>query len=300
MASYGLDQCLDLAEQALSAEGPPAPPGWLVGQGVAMGMLDTVPPRGHQADAHIRRADDGTYVLSVGTAEFGNGTTTVHRQIAADALGTTVEAIRIRQSDTDVVGYDTGAFGSTGTVVAGLAVQRAATALAARIATGEPGALEADGHSDGSPRSVAFNVQAFRVAVDPHSGRLAILRSIHVADAGRVMNPMQCRGQVEGGVAQALGAALHEEVLIDAQGSVSNPSFRNYHIPAFADLPRTEVMFAESNDRNGPFGAKSMSESPFNPVAAALANAIADATGTRLRQPPFKPDRIYRALTEPP
>jgi CO/xanthine dehydrogenase Mo-binding subunit/aerobic-type carbon monoxide dehydrogenase small subunit (CoxS/CutS family) len=298
MASYGLDQCLDLVEQALAAEDPPAPPGWKIGQGLALGMLDTVPPHGHQADAHIRAEPDGTYLLSVGTAEFGNGTTTVHRQIAADVLGTTVEAIRIRQSDTDFVGYDTGAFGSTGTVVAGMAVQRAAMALAARISAGESGPLEASGHSDGTPRSVAFNVHAFRVAVDPQSGRVAILRSVHAADAGRVMNPMQCRGQVDGGVAQALGAAMHEEVVIDAHGAVSNPSLRNYHIPAFADVPRTEVFFAESEDRNGPLGAKSMSESPFNPVAAALANAIADATGARLRQTPLKIDRIYRAMTE--
>jgi CO/xanthine dehydrogenase Mo-binding subunit len=101
---------------------------------------------------------------------------------------------------------------------------------------------------------------------------------------------------VEGGVAQAIGATLHEEVLIDASGQVTNPALRNYHIPAFADLPRTEVFFANTHDRNGPFGAKPMSEAPFNPVAAALANAIADATGVRLRQTPFRTDRVFAAL----
>src|SRR5262249_45958740 len=111
-------------------------------------------------------------------------------------------------------------------------------------------------------------------------------------------NPMQCRGQVEGAVAQALGAALYEEMVIAADGQVANLSFRNYHIPAFADLPRTEVFFADTADRLGPLGAKSMSESPYNPVAAALGNALADATGIRFRALPFRPDRIFQPLVE--
>ncbi len=104
-----------------------------VGTGMAMGMLDTIPPHGHVAEARIRLCPGGDYELSVGTAEFGNGTATVHRQIAAAALATTPERIRLRPSDTQVVDHDTGAFGSTGTVVAGTATQRAAEALAARI-----------------------------------------------------------------------------------------------------------------------------------------------------------------------
>ena len=146
------------------------------------------------------------------------------------------------------------------------------------------------------PRSVAFNVHGFRVAVHPVSGEIRILKSVQAADAGFVINPMQCRGQVEGGVAQALGAALFEEVVIDDGGRVVNPTFRNYHLPAFADVPRTEVLFAETSDTLGPYGAKSMSESPYNPVAAALGNAIRDATGVRYTTLPFKPDRIFELL----
>ena len=97
------------------------------------------------------------------------------------------------------------------------------------------------GHSAGTPRSVAFNVQGFEVAVHRRHGKIRILRSIHVADAGAVVNPMQCRGQVEGGVMQALGAALYERM---AEGRVANPTFRAYHIPAFADAPMTEVHLA--------------------------------------------------------
>ena len=164
----------------------------------------------------------------------------------------------------------------------------------ARLAAETGVAIETDGRATGTPRSVAFNVQAFEVGVHRRSGIIRILRSVHAADAGTVMNPLQCRGQVEGGVAQAIGAALYEEVLIDAQGHVSNAAFRGYHIPAFADVPRTEVHFADTYDSVGPLGAKSMSESPYNPVAAALGNAIRDATGVRPTRTPFKADELYR------
>ena len=119
----------------------------------------------------------------------------------------------------------------------------------------------------GTPRSIAFNVQGFRVAVNKGTGEIKILQSVQAADAGRVANPAQCRGQVEGGVAQSLGATLYEEMVIDDSGLVVNPRFRDYHLPSFADLPRTEVVFA-----------------------------IADATGIRFTQTPFKPDRLFPAL----
>ena len=145
-------------------------------------------------------------------------------------------------------------------------------------------------------RSTSFNVQGFRVAVNCATGALRILRSIHAADAGHVLDHAQCMGQVEGGVAQAIGSALMEQILIDGSGRISNPSFRSYHVPRMADLPRTEVWFAETHDPFGPFGAKSMSESPYNPVAAALANAIHDATGVRFRTTPFRADILQERL----
>jgi len=84
--------------------------------------------------------------------------------------------------------------------------------------------------------------------------------------------------------------------VIDDLGHVVNPKFRDYHLPSFADLPRTEVYFAKTHDSIGPMGAKSMSESPYNPVAPAMGNALAAATGIRFTQVPFKPDRIFPAL----
>ncbi|MFG2819167.1 molybdopterin-dependent oxidoreductase [Kitasatospora sp. NPDC048365] len=337
IASYGLDQCLGVVRTALADDTSAelAPEGWLVGQGFAMSAIACGPPGGHIADAAVKLLEDGTYDIAVGTAEFGNGTTTVHQQITAGALGTTVDRIGIRQSDTDLVGHDTGAFGSAGTVVAGKAVMRAANALAERILTftaeyartprgllrltadavecdgrtvplkevyeaarGQGVELRADGHFGGSPRSVAFNSQWFRIAVDPDSGEIRILRSVHGADAGKVMNPLQCRGQVEGGVAQALGATLFEQVLLDGRGEVTTAAFRRYRLPAYADVPRTEVHFSETSDAIGPLGAKSMSESPFNPVPPAFANALRDATGIRFTEAPFLRDKVWQALDE--
>jgi CO/xanthine dehydrogenase Mo-binding subunit/aerobic-type carbon monoxide dehydrogenase small subunit (CoxS/CutS family) len=335
--SYGLDQCLDLVERAMQAEAPTTglSADWLTGDGIALTMIDTVPPDGHIADATISLREDGGFELTVGTAEFGNGTSTVHRQIAASALQTTVDRIGLRQSDTAHGGHDTGAYGSTGTFVAGRATQAAAENLArelrmfaatatgtspdscvleadfavcgrqrlsfaelVRAATAQGQTLKATGTSEGTPRSVAFNVQGFRVAVNKATGELRILKSVHAADAGRVANPMQCRGQVEGGVAQSLGATLYEEMVIDDGGRVTNPKFRDYHLPSFVDIPRTEVYFADTTDTIGPMGAKSMSESPYNPVAAALGNALADATGIRFTTVPFKPDRLWPLLQE--
>ncbi|WP_037607056.1 molybdopterin-dependent oxidoreductase [Streptacidiphilus rugosus] len=335
IASYGLDQCLQVVRDALADDRSAelAPPGWLVGQGFAMAAIATGPPGGHYADATVSLLDDGSYDIAVGTAEFGNGTTTVHKQITAGALGTTVDRIAVRQSDTDVVRHDTGAFGSAGTVVAGKAVMKAANALAGQIlsfaaeyarvpqsqlrltadavecqgrivtlkelfeaARGQGVELVGTGHWGGSPRSVAFNSQWFRVAVDPDTGEIRILRSVHGADAGKVMNPLQCRGQVEGGVAQALGATLFERVLVDERGEVTTAAFRRYRLPAYADVPRTEVHFSETSDAIGPLGAKSMSESPFNPVTPAFANALRDATGIRFTEAPFLRDQVWQAL----
>lgn len=338
--SYGLDQCLDLAQDALRrGNGVEAPAGWVVGEGMAAAMIATMAPRGHIAHTTATLRPDGTYLLRVGTAEFGNGTSTVHRQIAATVLDAAPERLELWAADTDAVRHDTGAFASAGTVVAGKALHGACTALrrrmialATELAGGESAAadaiddveftasgirvanevvtweriiaaapadhvdaagLTADGAEFGDLRSLAFNVHAVRVAVDPETGTVAVLQSIQTADAGVVINPAQCRGQIEGGAAQALGGALYEEVLLE-DGVVQNPVFRTYRVPQFADVPDTEVYFAQTDDSLGPFGAKSMSESPYNPVGAAIGNAVSRALGRRGYELPFSRDRVWR------
>lgn len=142
--SYGLDQCIDLVEDALRAplpevpamDGPPLDDAavdgtgdWAFGTGVALAAIATMPPRGHHAHASVEATEDGSYRIGVGTAEFGNGTTTVHTQLVATALGTTPDRVDVHQSDTDAARYDTGAFGSAGVVVAGKALYAAALDL---------------------------------------------------------------------------------------------------------------------------------------------------------------------------
>ncbi|MDQ1123769.1 molybdopterin-dependent oxidoreductase [Microbacterium trichothecenolyticum] len=332
--SYGFDQCLDLAQDALRrGNGVQAPAGWVVGEGMAAAMIATMAPRGHIAHTTATLRRDGTYLLRVGTAEFGNGTSTVHRQIAATVLDATPERLELWAADTDAVRHDTGAFASAGTTVAGKALHAACTVLRRRMTTvaaelvgGDAGSAElvasgvrvgdetvtwerivaaspadhvdaegltADGAEFGDVRSLAFNVHAVRVAVDPETGTVKVLQSIQAADAGVVINPAQCRGQIEGGAAQALGGALYEEVYLE-DGVVKNPVFRTYRVPQFADVPDTEVYFAETDDTVGPFGAKSMSESPYNPVGAAIGNAVSRALGRRGYELPFSRDRVWR------
>ena len=319
VASYGLDQCLDLVQHALGrGNGRHAPAGWETGTGVAVAMIATLPPRGHYTEATVALCANGDIEIGVGTADFGSGSTTVHAQLVATALGTTVNRIRIRQSDTDAARYDTGAFGSAGVVVAGLALHAAATRLAAAmieragggvvveggvlfegrvVAASEllvDGPLVMTGSHDGTPRSVAFNVHGFRVAVERATGTVEILQSVQAADAGTVLNPEQLRGQLEGGTAQAIGSALYEEVRLNGEGRVVTTTLRNYHVPQFADVPVTEVFFADTHDDLGPLGAKSMSEAPYNPIAPALANAIRDATGVRPYDLPMSRDRLWK------
>jgi CO/xanthine dehydrogenase Mo-binding subunit len=136
------------------------------------------------------------------------------------------------------------------------------------------------------------------VAVNVETGEIKILQSVQAVDAGTVINPVQLRGQVEGGVAQALGAALFEEVRLDDGGRVTTRALREYHVPVLADLPGTEVLFAPGSDPLGPLGAKPMSEAPFNPVAPALANAVRDATGVRVFDLPMRRDSLFNALAD--
>ena len=128
------------------------------------------------------------------------------------------------------------------------------------------------------------------------TGEIRILHSVHAADIGRLINPMQCRGQIDGAVAMGFGWALTENMVYDDTGKMVNPALRNYRIPAFADVPRTQVFFADTHDAIGPLGAKAQGECAINPVAPAIANALANATGVRFAHLPFTPDHIFDKL----
>ena len=312
-------------------------PDWLIGEGAASSIHETAPPTEHISEAWATLCDDGRYEIAVGTVEFGEGTSTAHVQIAASVLFTTPDRIRLVQSDTDRTGFDTGAFASAGLFVAGNAVLRAATALRDRmllLAADHTGvdrascfladdtvicggkripvselnaAAAARGmrltearKAYGSPRSVSANTQGMRVAVNRVTGEIRILYSVQALDPGVVINPAQVRGQVEGGVAQGIGFVLTENFHLDDTGTMLNPNLRNYRIPTYADIPRTEVLIVESTDSAGPMASKGIAESCINPVAPALANAVYDATGIRFRDLPLTPERIFERLRDVP
>ena len=188
--------------------------------------------------------------------------------------GTRAGRIDIVNADTDLTPYDTGTFASTSTVVAGQAVALTATALRDNIldygsrhlgmppaqcrlaedevicgprrmplselyavGTRERHRFEARRKAYLSPRSVAFNVHGVRVAVNRVTAEIRILYSVHAADIGRLINPMQCRGQIDSAIAMGFGWALTENMVHDEDGRMMNPNLRNYRIPAFADVP---------------------------------------------------------------
>jgi len=333
--SYGIDECLDIVERELAkGNGVEKPAGedWATGTGVALAMLECGPPTEHRSAAEMRLQADGSYHLAVGSCEMGNGIATAHRQIAASIVGVRARDIHVVIADTDRTPYDTGTFASTGTVVAGKAVHLTAEAMREDIldfASRHTGADRANCRLDGdavicgnkrvplaelhaagaraehrfavgrkaylSPRTIAFNVQGVRLAVHRVTGEIRILHSVHAADIGRPINPMQCRGQLDGAITMGYGWALTENMVHDG-GHMVNAQLRNYRIPAWADAPRTDLFLAGTVDTIGPLGAKSQGECAINPVAPAVSNALADATGVRFAHLPFTPDRLFDKL----
>jgi CO/xanthine dehydrogenase Mo-binding subunit len=253
--------------------------------------------------------------------------------MAASVLGVRAKDVSLTNADTDRSPYDTGTFASTGTVVAGKATHITAEAMrddildfAARhtgvdrdkcrldndaVVCGNRRILLKELHTAGaklnhrftvgrraylSPRSIAFNVQGVRLAVHKVTSEIRILHSVHAADIGRPINPMQCRGQLDGAVSMGYGWALIENMVHDEGGHMVNAQLRNCRVPAFADTPHTDIFFANTVDTIGPLGAKSQGECGINPVAPAVSNALANATGVRYAHLPFTPDRLFAAL----
>jgi putative selenate reductase molybdopterin-binding subunit len=138
--------------------------------------------------------------------------------------------------------------------------------------------------------------QFAELVVDTQSGEITIERLLMVVDCGRVINPITAAGQVEGGMAQALGFTLLEEMRFNKEGHQLNPNFNEYHIPRAQEMPLMDVIFVQTNEPSGPFGAKSVAEISIDGVAPAIASAIHDATGLWLHELPYNPERVRKAL----
>ena len=140
-----------------------------------------------------------------------------------------------------------------------------------------------------------FGAQAVEVEIDPATGHVSVLKVVVVQDIGRVMNPLALDGQMHGGIVQGIGMALREE-LVFQDGAPVNASLITYKAPRIKDTPEIETVYIETNDPTGPFGAKAGGEHSINPTPAAIANAVAQATGTRFRKLPIKSADILDAL----
>ncbi len=142
-----------------------------------------------------------------------------------------------------------------------------------------------------------FGAQAVEVEVDPATGKVTILKIVAAQDVGRALNPTAMEGQIYGGILQGIGMALQEELIFE-EGRPVNASFLDYKVPRIGDAPPIEIALIETNDPEGPLGAKAGAEPTINATIAAIANAVAHATGIRFKQLPMSPDRVLPQLVE--
>lgn len=155
------------------------------------------------------------------------------------------------------------------------------------MATGSHMSLESP------PPTAATFVEA---TVDMETGAIVVDRMLMCVDCGRVVNPRTAAGQVAGGMAQALGFAHSEDTYYDEEGNPLNPRFKDYHIYKSDEMPQTDVLFVQTDEPSGPFGAKSVSELSVDGVSPALVSAVHNATGVWIHDLPLTPERVWRAL----
>ena len=144
----------------------------------------------------------------------------------------------------------------------------------------------------------AFAAQLARVEVDPDTGEVTLHDFVVVQDVGKAINPIGVEGQMQGGSVQSLGMAMTEGLMFDDSGRLTNPSLLDYRKLTAADLPDIETIIVEVPSPAGPFGARGVGEPPIVPAPAAIANAVADATGIRITECPLTPERIAMATAE--
>ncbi len=242
-------------------------------------------------------------------AEVGQGTHTVMVQMAAHALGISMEKVELRTSDSALQGNSGSVSASRMTFMAGNAIKGAAEAALEKWKAEERPAIaefkylapptthmdHETGHS--MPNfSYAYVAQAAEVEVDTETGHVRVIRIVSADDVGKAINPDLVVGQIEGAVVQAHGYALIEDYKTK-DGKVMTDQLSTYLIPTIWDIPeKVESVLVEVPDPNGPWGARGLGELPFLPVAPVIAAAIHDATGVWISEFPFTPERVLRAL----
>jgi CO/xanthine dehydrogenase Mo-binding subunit len=333
LVAVGLKETLLKATEAIGwgkkSDDADQPRGIRMGKGFACIAKPTRTPT--TSTAAVQIDSSGKVTILAGTVEIGQGCTTILSQIAAEELRVSIDDVSMHSLDTDAIPFDASTTSSRSTYHMGNAVKRAAIDAREQIAEmagSLPDAsmsygevirrkLGADGivmghgsytfevgkdvdpqtgHSEHASAFYMYATQAVEVAVDEETGRVRLVRMVAAHDVGKAINPLNCVAQIEGGLAMGIGAALHEELVIDDRGRVKNPSFLDYHLVTSLDLPKMETIIVECPDPNGPYGAKGLGEPGLAPTPAAIGNAVANALGTRIYELPLSPERVFWAI----
>ena len=151
-------------------------------------------------------------------------------------------------------------------------------------------------NADGA--GVSFGTHICDVEVDPETGAVKVLRYTVVQDAGKAVHPSYVEGQMQGGAVQGIGWALNEEYWYGEDGRLQNPGFLDYRVPVASDVPMIDTVIVEIPNPGHPYGVRGVGETPIVPPLAAVANAIAAATGVRLTQVPMSPPRVLQAIVQ--
>ena len=312
-----------------SSYGQPKAPG--VGRGVSIGER---PPGGGRVNSQVSLEADGSVVITTPLFEQGAGAYTVLQQVVAEDMGLPADAVRIEVADTGLFDMDQGVGGSRVTnlgtiathdavgqaqgelfklaaelqnwpeeklVVQGRMLVRTDTGesqpwsgLIARVGTPVVGRAVASGGYENPV--TGYCSQIAEVEVDQETGQIKLTKLTTVHDTGTIINPIGHQGQINGGAIMGVGFGLQEE-LVRENGFVSTLSFADYKIPNIADIPElTTIVLEEPGKGVGPYNIKAIGESPNAPTAAAIANAIADASGVRIRDLPVTAEKLYEAL----
>ena len=285
--------------------------------------------------ASLKINDDGFYTLSIGAADMGTGCDTILAQIAAEVLDCPLDNVTVLGADTDSSPYDSGSYASSTTYVTGKAVEQCAEQLKQKICqvgaellglderavvfagdavTSEDGtqratlaqiaaasqcgsntALEAVVTHSSEISPPPFMVGAAEVEVDLETGEAQVIRYEAAVDCGTPVNPNLARVQAEGGILQGIGMALTENVTYDDRGMPQENSLMQYKIPARNDIGHIHVVFENSYEGTGPFGAKSIGEVVINTPLPAVADAIYHATHKRFYELPITREQIALA-----
>ena len=172
-------------------------------------------------------------------------------------------------------------------------------ALSIRSTRSDQHQIMAAPHPTSPPsRPPPYAAQFAEVEVDIETGQVTVESLIMAVDCGVAVNPMTAAGQVEGGMIQALGYGHCEEMAYDETGTMVNARFGPYWIYRADEMPKIDTYLVQTMEKSGPFGAKAVAEIPKDGVAPAIRNAIADATGARINNLPFTPERVWNALQQ--